>query len=310
MSETNKKYLLNNDDIIKIFNEKLDYMIERNFYWGEESKLITSMKLSFKNKIMKNLNELMGNIDFSNNLFLIKNKSIDLLEHSMNTCLCSSIMSNFLKYSEEDVKTIMAGAFLHDIGKIFEEQISLEDDLDDTGHVEKGFEHIKNFSEIEPIISRLILEHHEKVDGTGEPRKITGEKIHYLSKVLAVCNTYDNLIARSYSKGKNSPSDAVEYILGSAGAVFDYDVVKFFFKKIIPYPVGSLVRLSDSRIGVVSSIPKDFPFRPNVRVVKQLATTVSMEDISLLDSPSLIITTILEEVPNPSVQSYLKHGFN
>ena len=89
-----------------------------------------------------------------------------------------------------------------------------------------------------------------------------------------------------------------------------FEIFLVFFKKIIPYPIGTLVRLSDGRVGVVERIPDGFLFRPVIKIVKQLDTRIIMEEVSLMDNPSITVKAILEKTPNPSVQSYLKHGFN
>ena len=47
-----------------------------------------------------------------------------------------------------------------------------------------------------------------------------------------------------------------------------------------------------------------------IKIVKQLDTRIIMEEVSLMDNPSITVKAILEKTPNPSVQSYLKHGFN
>ncbi len=95
--------------------------------------------------------------------------------------------------------------------------------------------------------------------------------------------------------------------MGSAGRHFDFQMVSAFIKKIIPYPVGTLVRLSNNSIALVDEINPNFPLRPKVRVIHQRATTVDFEFIDLLVENSLVIEGIQYEIPNPSVQHYLKN---
>ncbi len=95
--------------------------------------------------------------------------------------------------------------------------------------------------------------------------------------------------------------------MGAAGRYFDFDMVQAFVRKVIPYPVGTLVKLSNGAIALVEEINPNFPLRPKVRIVQQLATSVKMEYIDLLKENNLVIEGIQYEIPNPSVQHYLKN---
>ena len=72
---------------------------------------------------------------------------------------------------------------------------------------------------------------------------------------------------RPYSRA-TTPNEAIEYLLGGSGRLFDSKVVSIFTKKINPYPPGSLVKLNTGDIAVVDEVIKGLPLRPRLRIIK------------------------------------------
>lgn len=114
----NNKILLDTSDVINIFNEKLRHMLDKNFYFGLDSRLSEVLRENMYEKLVSIFTSLMKNIDFSNNIFLIKNANIDLLEHSINTAVYSGIIASFMNLPNSNIKNTIMGGALHDIGKI------------------------------------------------------------------------------------------------------------------------------------------------------------------------------------------------
>jgi HD-GYP domain-containing protein (c-di-GMP phosphodiesterase class II) len=87
---------------------------------------------------------------------------------------------------------------------------------------------ISAFSDILPIVEQ----HHEKFDGTGYPKKLTGEEIDLNARILAVADTYDAMTSdRPYRKGFDH-AKAIGLILEESGAQFDPEVLKAFMVAI------------------------------------------------------------------------------
>jgi putative two-component system response regulator len=74
--------------------------------------------------------------------------------------------------------------------------------------------------------------HHEKWDGTGYPRGLSGDEIPLAGRLMAVADVYDALISRRVYKEKLPHEDAVDVILSGSGTQFDPDVVSAFMAKI------------------------------------------------------------------------------
>ncbi len=108
--------------------------------------------------------------------------------------------------------------------------------------------------------------HHENEDGSGYPKGLTGEKIHPFAKIIHVTDVYDALSSKRPYKEACSFSEALEYLMGGCGTMFDKKVVEAFLNYVPVYPKGSMVELSDGREAlVVENYPRNL-LRPQLRL--------------------------------------------
>ena len=98
-----------------------------------------------------------------------------------------------------------------------------------------------------------VLFHQEKYDGTGYPRGLKGYQIPLIARIIAVADVFDALTSNRPYRKPWSVAETEEYMLGSCVTHFDYDVVAAFLRAFNPYPVGTMVSLSDNTHGVVIS---------------------------------------------------------
>jgi len=80
-----------------------------------------------------------------------------------------------------------------------------------------------------------------------------------------VANVYDALTSNRSYRNAIAPSDAIEYLMGSVGKDFDYDIVEGFLKRVEIYPIGSKVGLSNGKTAVVYN--NEHFLRPVVRII-------------------------------------------
>jgi HD-GYP domain-containing protein (c-di-GMP phosphodiesterase class II) len=116
-----------------------------------------------------------------------------------------------------------------------------------------------------PLVRAVVREHHERWDGQGYPRGLAGEGISQLARIAAVADVYDAVTSeRPYSTAQ-PPHVGVDIILRGSGTAFDPEVVETFRRFVLPYPVGSELRLADGSVGVVASAEPGAAHRPLVR---------------------------------------------
>jgi putative nucleotidyltransferase with HDIG domain len=144
-------------------------------------------------------------------------------------------MARELGLPEEDQELVHTAGLLHDIGKfVFPDHI-LKADVPLTErdwqiirmHPYQGAKIVSQVEGYGPI-SEIVLAHHERWDGTGYPRRLAGEDIPLLSRIISVADTYDVMTARDTYRDPVASMDAMRELQRCAGAQFDARVVDAF----------------------------------------------------------------------------------
>lgn len=184
--------------------------------------------------------------------------------HSVNVGILSLLTGSALGYNREDLEALGMGAILHDIGKILiPPEILKKPSRLDPGeyekmkeHSERGYQLLKDRN-VSYLAAHMAYEHHEREDGSGYPRGLTAARIHRFAKIVAVVDVFDAMTAnRIYRKGLPAHL-ALREIQDSAVTKFDKTVVDCFMKIVAPYPVGSVVRLSNGEIATVIKVTRN-----------------------------------------------------
>jgi len=189
--------------------------------------------------------------------------------HSINVAVLSHICATWMHLDKEDVEKASVAGLLHDIGKtsldLSEEEILNEEILTDEKlvkfkkHPEIGYE-ILLFQDLADDIKQTVLSHHEKIDGSGYPNSLKDKDINAITKTVAVCNTYDNLI----SVKKHCPFDIISDFEPMNIGLLDTNTLFQFTKNITYTYVGSYVQLSNNKTAQIMFINQNFLSRPIV----------------------------------------------
>lgn len=222
----------------------------------------------------------------------IREKDQYLLEHSVSVSILMSMFCRFLGIEMQITKELAIGAFLHDVGKIM-----IDDKvLNKPGKLTKDeFEIIKthvvhSISIINKMvgISKLSLSvaamHHEKLDGSGYPKMLTGEQISKFGRMISICDIFDALTATRVYKDGMAHVKAFAILLDMAtNNMLDKSLVNSFIKCMGVYPIGSLVKLNSDQLAVVETRNPNDPIRPKVKVFYSTSQShfLSSKDIDL-----------------------------
>ena len=134
--------------------------------------------------------------------------------------------------SDDRLEGIQTAGMIHDIGKIRipgeilskpSKLTALEFDLIKT-HVQAGGDLLKDIDFPWPI-ARMIMEHHERVDGSGYPGGARGENLLPESKILAVADVVEAMSTHRPYRPALSVEAALEEIVGKRGVLYEAEVV-------------------------------------------------------------------------------------
>lgn len=194
--------------------------------------------------------------------------------HSLSVAVLSLAIGQSLGFQSKQLKLLGRTAMLHDIGKtaipieIINKPARLEPEEFEKikTHAPEGYQYLMRGHIGEKQLLEGVLHHHERFDGTGYPKGLSGADIPLLARIITVADVYDALTSNRPYREPMQPAAAVEYIMGNVGLIFDYDIVMAFLKKLELYPIGGQVELSDHRSAIV--VNNEYPMRPRVKILE------------------------------------------
>lgn len=193
--------------------------------------------------------------------------------HCINVAVIAVAFGQFLGLVPEKLKPLGLSGLFHDLGKarVPLDVLNKPGKLTDAefevikAHPLRSYQMLKERQAVGPDILRGIVEHHEKHNGQGYPRGLSGDQISLFGRILALADIYDAITSRRVYKESISPSKSLKIMYGMRDQTFSTAMLVSFVKFLGVYPVGSLVRLSDGTCGVVC---ESNPYRAHEPVVK------------------------------------------
>jgi HD-GYP domain-containing protein (c-di-GMP phosphodiesterase class II) len=146
---------------------------------------------------------------------------------------------------------------------------------------------LSNRNDISHNAKATAYQIHERMNGSGYPRKRQHPQIHPFARIGAVADTYLAMVSPRNGRSGLSPYDAVEKLLYATRiGLFDPAVMRALLHAVSLFPVGSVVTLSDGRSARVSRANHSQYDRPVVEILSDDAY-VDGEIVDLADEPML-----------------------
>ena len=181
--------------------------------------------------------------------------------HVRRTQIYAEQMGQLLRVSPLEVQALLAGALLHDIGKLAVPEYILNKPGKLTEaefakmkiHPTVGGDILKRVNFPYPV-EDIVRYHHEKWDGSGYPRGLKGEAIPLTARIISVVDFYDaTRCDRPYRKGMKR-EDSLGLLRGMIGTAFDPKVVQVFIDHVEEF--DRLIKAEDIQEQVPSEIPE------------------------------------------------------
>lgn len=146
--------------------------------------------------------------------------------------------------SEREQELVRIAGLLHDVGKftfpdrtLTKKVLTEEDWVLVRSHPQRGADivrRVRGYAEVADI----ILCHHERMDGTGYPRGIPGEKVPILARMISIADTFDVMTSRDSYRTPVTPEEAVRELRRVGGAQLDAELVELFVSVLEAGRVG------------------------------------------------------------------------
>lgn len=266
--------------------------IKTTFLSAETNNVTAENIAPLKNVVNEIIEEIIQNRNATLNMIELKRFDDYTYEHSVNVCAYSILLGVEAKLNKDKLYDLGIGSILHDIGKIFvpkniltkPEKLNEAEFSEMKKHCILGCDYLRNKWEIRPESRMIVLSHHEREDGKGYPFGLSSDKQTFFSKIVAISDIYDALTSNRPYRSAVSPSEAFEHVMGNVDSLFNVNIVNLFLKKIIPYPVGTKVFLSNGMNALVLENHNECILRPTVKLITDNRdTTYNPENIIIYD---------------------------
>lgn len=220
------------------------------------------------------IDEVISTKGIAERVFDIKERDASVYDHSLTVCVLSILTAIKLNVSKEKLYDIATGSLLHDIGLQYLPMKYENKELGEYTSVEKedykkhpiyGYSVLSDENWLSEISKKIVLYHHERMDGSGYPMQI--RELQLETSIVQVCDSFDEMICGiGYRKLK--VYEAIEFLKISKRKKFKEQVVDAFLEFVAVYPVGTTVKTNSGEVGVVLRQNKEFPDRPVIKIIK------------------------------------------
>ncbi len=205
----------------------------------------------------------------------IENKNF-LVNHSMRSTVVAVTIGIQLQFPEEKLVELAVACILHEIGMILlppqiymnDKPLSQPERLMMNTHPIVSFNILKK-AEFSQNIQIAVLEHHEKINGSGYPRHVTGDKISIYAKIIALACSYEAITAPRGYKEERTAFEALIELVRNSSRQHDDIVTKALLYSVSLYPIGVYVYLSNGKIAQVVDVVEGNPKAPIVQILNE-----------------------------------------
>lgn len=229
---------------------------------------------AIKENIQKTLEIFNANMNVFQLIEKLKELDDITYAHSQNVTIISYALGKWLGLSQGQLQQLALGAMLIDIGKMKlpkallnkRDRLTHDEKLECQKHAIYSHELIKSYDFIDGNVKKIVLLHHERVDGSGYPMGLRGEKIPLMARIVAVADVYNALSSDRPYRSKLSPFEAIRVLETEYRDKLDSKILYVFLNRIGNCFIGQRVKLNDGRIGEIVFITRQNVYRPIIKL--------------------------------------------
>lgn len=253
-----------NPSRLEAYVDQVQKLMESHIYHARKS--LREFEI-IANEMVKEVDEMPGNVVIDMN-----ERTANLYEHTVMVTLLSVAVAKKLHLDRKRRYHIALGCLLHDIGiryitVKYENQDWTNADpieiFEFKKHTILGYSAIEQESWVPDISRKMILSHHEKMDGSGFPMHQKNRETE--CKIIQACDSFDCYISGMECR-RMSVQEALQKIASEAGILYEPKIVDHLVAMVAKYPVGTTVKTNDETEGVVVSQTLD-PENPIIMVI-------------------------------------------
>ena len=235
-----------------------------------------------------------------------KIKDYAMAKSLVNTAILSALIALELKLSNNKALQVVIGALLHDVGmlRMPREIVEKKGGLS-AAELQRIQSHplytykivCKELFYLDDI-GVIVLQHHERWDGEGYPRRLSGTAIDLGARIVSVADAFEAMVSQKPYRNSMMGYQAMKNLLSDNMRRFDPDVIKAFIQTMGIYPIGSIILLNNGSMARVVNVQATAPLRPTIRILADEFGSVFKQDegemIDLLVEKRLFIAKAVD----------------
>ncbi len=257
---------------------------------------------TLKKAITPMVDSIIRNPDAFSWLTRMKYKDNYIYNHSVSSSVWAVAFGRHLGLPKKDLQSLAIGGLLLDVGKT-----RLPDKLINNAerynqyefklvkqHVQYSVDIVRSINGIDESVVEMVATHHERHNGSGYPRGLSGNMIPIFGKIAGLIDCYDAIISERPFATPISPHDAVKKLYEWRDIDFQAELIEQFIQVVGIYPVGTIVELSNGKVGVIVAQHRVWRLRPKIMLLLD-ATKHPLPSFDTID----LYTTVNDEEGQP-----------
>ncbi len=194
--------------------------------------------------------------------------------HAVRSAVWAILFGRHIGLAKQELDTLALGVLLKDVGKtrlpkslLVNIDRTTQEQAEYETFIDQGVDILRKLPGVEPRAIAVVKTHCERINGSGFPQHLRGDKIPLLGKIAGIVTFYDEYTNPRGAHDPIAPSKAVSRLYEVRGVEFQEDLVVEFIRGIGLYPTGTLVELTTGEVGVVVEQNFERRLKPKVMLL-------------------------------------------
>ncbi|MDU2065888.1 MAG: HD-GYP domain-containing protein [Sporomusaceae bacterium] len=196
--------------------------------------------------------------------------------HSVNVAIITGLLGKWLELSKTELFDLIVSGLLHDVGKsqipseILDKpsQLTPEEMALVQQHAYFGYQIVRQEKALSANAVCGILQHHERMDGSGYPLHAKKDAIHLFGRIVAIADIYDAMTSNRSYREKVAPFTVIEALINDMYQKLDVEICTVFLNNVRDCFLGNIVVLNNGQQAEVIYLGQFMAARPVVRTDK------------------------------------------
>ena len=230
--------------------------------------------------------------------------TFSIARHGVHVAILTVHVGQELQLSSQRLEELALAGLLNDIGMVFMRPLVEASHVLGASQLIRIREHpwlahkvLGRCKGVSPAVRDCVLQEHERIDGSGYPRRLSGARVSEDAQLLGMLDLYEALTHDRPHRRSLVPADAMRTVVEEHRSAFRDDLLRGLLRSVPLFPAQSWVELATGETGQVVRASASAQLLPRVKILKDASGSALAEpiEIDLVDDPSRSIARAVRE---------------